>query len=48
MKNDNKLSNTIAISIIEQKLPKIIRKSKAQKSVKKAAKWKNQINFLYC
>lgn len=48
MKNDNKLSNTIAISIIEQKLPKITRKGRAQKSVKKAARWKNQINFLYC
>lgn len=48
MKDDYKLSNTTVISIIEKKLPKIIRKDRGKKSVKKAAKWKNQINFLHC
>ena len=47
MKDDSELSNTKVISIIEEKLPKTIRKDKAEKSVKKVVKRKNQTNFLH-
>ena len=47
MKDDSELSNTKVISIIEEKLPKTILKDKAEKSVKKVVKRKNQTNFLH-
>ena len=48
VKVDYELLNTAITSIIEEKLPKTIHKDWAKKTMKNAARWKNQRNFFHC